>query len=231
MSPPVENNSTPFVAARWNFEGVLDGITPDSSENENHLTVAGGVSQEFGWVDMGVLAFNGVDGHASTDSVPIDTTVGFTLAGWFRSHEMPGEFVTAFGVTGERESAVTLRFLPCPGQYGWGEWEVSLTDSDGEDAVVTRLSASEFPSEVGYWVHVAVVYDRSARALRLYVNGERTAELDFASTPFPPTFRANGSFQVGRSLNNGERGECWPGTRWGRPKIFRDEVSRQGLVR
>ncbi|GAB3111164.1 hypothetical protein GCM10027160_12150 [Streptomyces calidiresistens] len=210
MSPPVEDNPPAAVAARWNFEELVDGITPDSSPNGHHLTVVGGELEEFGWVDDRALLLNGVDGHASTDSVPIDTTKGFSVTGFFRSRGLGDEPATVLSVVGERESAVTVRFLPHPEEYSWGEWEVSLTDSDGDDAVTTRFVASDFPSDPSYWTHVAVVYDRSGGALRLYVDSYPT-EIDLSSAPTFPAFGEVSSVQIGRSLRNGEWGEYWPG--------------------
>ncbi|WP_078900082.1 LamG-like jellyroll fold domain-containing protein [Streptomyces sp. SBT349] len=210
----------PLVGSRWQFDDAGAGTTPDSSSAGNPLGLQGGAALGPGAVDSGSLLLDGVDDHAATTTVPVDTTASFTVAGWARAAAVPEGGATAFSAGGEHHSAVSVRFVPDPEEEGWGTWQLVMPDADTSEASVTRVDNALF-YDVREWNHLTVVYDGFRREAELYVNGvlAETSCLEgeddscgsSSSAENVLTFEADDSLQVGRTRAGGAWGEYWPG--------------------
>jgi hypothetical protein len=210
----------PVVASRWQFDETATGTTPDSSTAGYPLTLQGNALIGPGWVDSGALVLDGVDDHASTATVPVDTTASFTVAGWAQAAAVPQGGATVVSAGGAHHSALSVRFVPDAEAPGWGTWELVMPDEDASTATVTRVS-HPWPFYVTDWAHVAVVYDGFRREAELYVNGHLIdtpcldgEEGDCGGTSRAEnvlSFEATESLEVGRRRANGGWGEFWPG--------------------
>ncbi|WP_049567707.1 LamG-like jellyroll fold domain-containing protein [Streptomyces sp. SBT349] len=214
----------PLVGARWQFDevtGTAPALTPDSSDSANALTLRGDPAVGPGWIDSGALVLDGVDDHAETTEVPVDTTTSFTAAAWVQAAAVPEEGVTLFSAAGTQRSAFSVRFVPAADEPSWGRWEVTVPDADTATASVVSV-ANPRPYDPLEWNHVAVVYDGFRREVELYVNGLRVEVpcSDEAQSACGGmswggnvlSFRAGHSLQVGRSRTAGAWDEYWPGS-------------------
>ncbi|WP_159029900.1 LamG domain-containing protein [Streptomyces marincola] len=198
----------PVSTGRWQFEqaeGSPPDSTPDSSGAGTPLTLNGGAAIGPGWVDQGALVLDGVDDHAETTTVPVDTSAGFSVAGWAQAATVPEEAVTVFSAAGQHGSAFAVRFVPEPEDPGWGKWQITMADADSASANVVMVTSPMY-YDVLEWNHLALVHDGFRRELTLYVNGQRA---DGSGNVL--SFRADHSLQVGRSRSEGQWGEYWPG--------------------
>lgn len=221
----------PLLKSRWMFEESTTGspaTTPDDSAERNTMTLHGGARIGMGWVDFGGLELDGVDDHAATSTVPVDTSASFTVTAWAQAATIPGDGVSLMSAEGANESAFNVRFAPdTRDPAGPGRWELVLRDKDGSDATVQQVANSEF-WDVRDWNHLAVVYDGFAKQVRLYVNGllqevacgdaDGDGDADDSScedliswAEDTLTFKAGKSFQVGRAKTGGGWGEYFPG--------------------
>ncbi|RBM04650.1 LamG-like jellyroll fold domain-containing protein [Streptomyces sp. PT12] len=215
----------PQVAARWQFDGTTGTapvLTPDASEANNPLTMRGDAAVGPGWIDTGALVLDGVDDHAETVTVPVDTTASFTVGGWVQAAAVPEEGVTLFSAAGTHHSAFAVRFVPAEAEPGWGQWEITVPDGDAAGATVVRVANPRYYDALD-WNHVAVVYDGFRREIELYVNGLRVedacpdegAPADCGGASWSDnvlSFRAGHSLQVGRTRTAGAWDEYWPGS-------------------
>ncbi|MCQ6555765.1 DNRLRE domain-containing protein [Streptomyces sp. C10-9-1] len=217
----------PLVKSRWTFEetaGTAPVTTPDSAPGGSALTLNGGAAKsDSGFIDFGSLELDGVDGHASTATVPVDTSASYTVTAWAQAAALPEGGVSLVSAEGATQSAFSIRFVPDANDPdGLGHWELALPDRDAADTSVVRVANSEF-YDARDWNHLAVVYDGFAKQARLYVNGilqqaacgDGTAEAECRNraswSENTLTFKAARSLQIGRAKVNGAWGEHFPG--------------------
>ncbi|MEE1941934.1 LamG-like jellyroll fold domain-containing protein [Streptomyces sp. TRM 70361] len=223
----------PLVKGRWMFEetaGTAPVTTPDDSAEGNPMTLHGGARTGTGWIDLGGLELDGVDDHAATGTVPVDTGASFTVTAWARAAAVPGNGpVTVLSAEGGRNSAFAVRYLPgADGSPASGHWRITMPGEDDEAAPATEVDHHLY-GDVTSWQHLALVYDGFAKRLSLYVNGEleetacADAEGDGSADDAQCTeraswaenalsFTAGRTLQVGRVKTAGSWGEYWPGT-------------------
>ncbi|MEW2065433.1 LamG domain-containing protein [Streptomyces sp. NPDC007346] len=212
----------PLVKSRWNFEETTPGTpagTPDSSKENNHLSLYGAAQLGMGWVDDSGLQLNGTDAYAATARMPVDTSTSFTMTAWAQAAATPDHDMTVLSAGGATRSALEVRYRPDPADpNGLGSWQLALPDKDNAAATVKQLSNTEF-FDVRNWNHIAVVYDGFAKEASLYVNGflQEVACRDADGDGNPDesgcqdliawaddvlTFKATKSLQVGRAQSD-----------------------------
>ncbi len=213
----------PVVAGHWQFEQAAGTpvATPDSSGAGSPLTLHGDAAIGQGWIDSGALVLDGVDDHAQTTTVPVDTGASFSVGGWAQAAAVPQDGVTLLSAAGQQGSAFAVRFVPEPAEPGWGRWEITVPDADSAAATVVRVTNPTY-YDVLEWNHVALVYDGFRREAELYVNGQRVEDGcadegdescgGTSRSENVLTFRAGHSLQVGRARRDGAWGEHWPGS-------------------
>ncbi|WP_175465062.1 MULTISPECIES: LamG-like jellyroll fold domain-containing protein [unclassified Streptomyces] len=216
----------PLVKSRWNFEETTSGTpatTPDSSVENNHLSLYGAAELGMGMVDNNSLQLNGTDTYAATSKMPVDTATSFTMTAWAQAAALPDHDMAVLSAGGAARSALEVRFHPDPADpEGLGRFALVLPDKDSTSAGVKELSSTEF-SDVRDWNHIAVVYDGFAKSASLYVNGnlqeiacddangDGTADESgcqdlIAWADDVLTFKATGAIQVGRSQGDSQGG-------------------------
>ncbi|MFJ1914840.1 LamG-like jellyroll fold domain-containing protein [Streptomyces sp. NPDC088147] len=221
----------PVVKGRWKFEDVTEttpATTPDDSAQGNTMTLQGGAKPGYGFVDLGGVELNGVDGYAATARMPVDTSGSFTVTAWAQASSTPSGERALVSADGRRTSAFAVRYVPdASDREGLGRWRLSLPDQDADTAVVAEADNGNF-NDVRDWNHLAVVYDGFTKQLRLYVNGNleevacSDADSDGASddagcadlVPWAEnalSFQAPGALQVGRAKKDGTFGGYFPG--------------------
>lgn len=217
----------PLVKGRWMFEEQSSGTpvtSPDASTGGRAMTLSGGAELGAGWIGDHGLQLDGVNGYASTTSIPVDTSASFTVTAWAQAAAVPGRNAAVVSGEGTNQSAFDLRFVPdAQNPEGLGRWELAVPDKDSTDAALKLVSNTEFYAATD-WNHLAVAYDGFSKEARLYVNGvlqevackdedgDGTADesgctdlLAWAEDVL--AFKAGKSFQVGRS----KAGEYFPG--------------------
>ncbi|MFI1950926.1 LamG-like jellyroll fold domain-containing protein [Streptomyces xinghaiensis] len=219
----------PLIKGRWMFEESEGGNTPDDSPENNPMTLHGGAAPGMGFVDFGGLELDGVDDHAATSTVPVDTSASFTVTAWAQAAAMPDDGVALVSAAGGEESAFSVRYVPDSGGTGEspGRWQLAMPSRDAADASFARVDHGEF-HDVREWNHLAVVYDGFSKQARLYVNGSlletSCADADGDGEADDPgcadlvpwaedvlSFQATDSLQVGRARVDGSWGEYFPG--------------------
>ncbi|MDT0319206.1 LamG domain-containing protein [Streptomyces millisiae] len=208
------------VAGRWMFESTESGVTPDDSVRANPLILGGDASIGPGWIDYNALVLDGVDDHAFTDTIPVDTSDSFTVGVWAQAAEVASEGMTLVSGPGANNSAFRLRFEPDPEREGHGQWEAVLPAADAAGTTEVRVANSQF-LDVRDWNHIVLSYDAPRRQARLYVNGH-LQQLPCDDPGTDPcgrswadgvmTYEAAGSLEVGRTGVGGSWGEHWAGS-------------------
>ncbi|MGA5303208.1 LamG-like jellyroll fold domain-containing protein [Nucisporomicrobium flavum] len=142
---------------------------------------------------------NGTTSQLTTGTPVVDTTKSFGVAGWVRLNAMPTTdgYVAAQDGAGPAAFGLGVKWDSAASAYRWAFF---MKDTDVQTAT-TRVA---FPAtaltaaDVGRWTHVAGSYDKEAKKIRLYLNGELAGEADRTASPW-----ASGRFVIGRAQNAG----------------------------
>ncbi|WP_214409288.1 LamG-like jellyroll fold domain-containing protein [Sphaerisporangium fuscum] len=154
-----------------------------------------------GKVGKGLTLDGYAGGYAATDLPVVDTTKGFTVSAWVRLRKNDA-FYNVLAQDASTQSGFQLGVNPAPASW---VFKTPANDVKGGSGPWTGAIAPT-PPELNTWTHLTGVYDASAKALRLYVNGVKAAE-----TPVASVLDARGAFQIGRSLFDGGYANNWPG--------------------
>ncbi|WP_189115605.1 LamG domain-containing protein [Pilimelia terevasa] len=128
------------------------------------------------------VGFNGSTDHGHTGA-GVDSTGGFSVAGWVRATDTRRDFTIVSQNGGTRSGL----FLGARG----GRW---VFGHDLADAPNAETVAAAGGTVTDTWTHLAGVYNPTERTLRLYVNGEQVAE----HTEVQISWNASADLQVGR---------------------------------
>ena len=139
------------------------------------------------------LVFNGFS-SATTKASLVNTNEDFSVSAWVRLTDADDRRI----VISQDGSSVSGFYL----QYSSGHdaWTFVRPSHDSPQASPIRAVALQ-PARIGYWQHLAGVYDAWAGQLRLYVDGRRAG-----TKPFRGGWHAAGPFVVGRGLFDGPVG-------------------------
>ncbi|WP_435243551.1 LamG-like jellyroll fold domain-containing protein [Streptomyces cucumeris] len=221
-----------LVKGRWTFEKTSGTsgsplTTPDASASGNTMTLHGGAKVGPGWVDGGV-SLDGIDDHATTSTVPVDTSASFTVTAWAQAAAVPKNGVTLLSAPGAQRDAFAVRYVPgADPDSDPGRWRIAMPAADKNDADLAQAENSQFSGATD-WTHLALVYDGFAKQLKLYVNGELQEDacpdadgdgeaddsgcadqISWAENAL--SFKATQPLQLGRAKAGNGWGEYWPG--------------------
>ncbi|MET8148291.1 LamG domain-containing protein [Actinoplanes sp. NPDC049668] len=191
---PVNSGSGPLD----DRQPVLNGNTPLTESNVAWTSESRAIGGQ-------AATFGGNSQATTTDSV-LDTTESFSVAAWVRLSAMPGDL----GVV-TQDGTQTVGFGLGTRQVGsplTPRWSFAMKDTDAQSALTqAAYSATAITSaDIGRWTHIAGVYDKEAKQVRLYVNGVLSAEAARTATPW-----ASGKLGVGRYLTGGLLGNWFKG--------------------
>ncbi|MFC4336786.1 LamG domain-containing protein [Salininema proteolyticum] len=158
--------SAPERLAYWDLGADLQGA---DSWNDHDLTF----SSEPEWtfdrflICDGSYRLNGTSYGSTADSV-IDTTESFTAMTWVRLDSAAAD-QTVLSQAGTDSDLFDLSFSATD-----RAWSFSMPHNDRDDAHRHRAVSPE-PVDEQVWYHLAAVYDRENREIRLYVDGAPVA--------------------------------------------------------
>ncbi|WP_159074354.1 LamG domain-containing protein [Streptomyces dioscori] len=150
-------------------------------------------------VGDGHLVLDGDGDFAAADGPVVDTGDSFSLSAHVRidsaAQDRP---MTVLSLPGEDGSVAVVRYSGASQQ-----WQVTLTDSDGER---TTLTADDSWASPDYDHHLSLVYDDAADEILLYADGTVSARASYR-----PGWTARTGIEVGRSRVDGGWGEYLQG--------------------
>ncbi|MDP2710198.1 MAG: LamG-like jellyroll fold domain-containing protein, partial [Solirubrobacteraceae bacterium] len=167
--------ATPGLLSYWRL-GETSGTTASDAKGGRHGTYLNGVALGAEGALVGdantAASFDGVNDSVTVPALP--SSVDFTVEGWQNLTGATNN-TTLYGKTGN------MRIMPRPSGVYVGVW------AGGE-----RIIQAVTPSNVGVWVHWAVV--RSGASLRVYRNGIEVG----ARTDLPATTAVDLTGDIGR---------------------------------
>ena len=152
----------PSIVAWWNFDDGPGPTAFDSSGNESHGSLVGGVQ----WVPMetgGAMEFDGSSGHITipfSESLRVINQGDFTLTAWFKPDEIPTEYKVV---------------LQQGDLNGMGRtWLLVHQSNEIRSSLGGSPNQSGFAIEGGIWYHAAVVVTEQGATdtIQIYVNGQ-----------------------------------------------------------
>lgn len=184
--------------AMLDFYRFDDGTGRDYGWRADDAAVTGGVTAVPG-ISGQALAFDGSTGSATTPVRAVVMADSFTVSAWARL-STKDRVGTVVGQDGQRASGFVLRYQPQADRWMFGG------PARDDDAAGWSYAVSAHPPAVDQWTHLTGVYDRAARELRLYVDGELSGTRSDVDLP-----NANGGLSLGRGLYHGTRTDYFPG--------------------
>lgn len=164
------------IAADWTFDTVTGTTTPDSSGNNNTGTLVNGPTSVAGLVGNG-LQFNGSSQSVTAaDSASLDVAAGsFSAAAWVKP-----------------AANTAARILnKWDGAKGW-IMDINATTGGAASAGFIRAKMNDGTTNIDYsvngpvptgaWTHIAIIVDRTAKQLKLFVNGAQVGTTQDIST-------------------------------------------------
>lgn len=188
---------------KWQFdEGVGTNAADSVGGKAGTLTNATYAPGRLG----NAASFNGTNAEVSTGAV-VRTDQNFTVSAWVK---LPGGCTAnckrvAVSQDGEHNSKFRLGFLK--DRDHMGNWVFEMTEDDTDATRVTVAAVSAQVEDFTGWVHLVGVYDRAAKQVLLYVEGNRVGEGVVNST-----WQANGGLQIGRAKLRSAPAERWTGS-------------------
>ncbi|MFD8500618.1 LamG domain-containing protein [Amycolatopsis sp. NPDC059657] len=187
------------------------GTAGGDSAGTKQATLTGGAGFTAGRVGN-AIRLDGTDDAAATAGVDVRTDSSFTVSSWVRLDgndcdidTTPRCMLSAVSLDGggSRPSS-KFRLGHVTDDAGhMGNWVFEMPEEDG---TVTKAALEVIPGELNAWVHLVGVYDVSAKAIFLYVNGTRKDD----GTLLNP-WQATGGLQIGRGRDGGAYAGYWKG--------------------
>ena len=194
--------SLPAPVGAWSFDEGTGTESADLSGNGHPAVFVGGATWGDGIDGLG-LALDGKTGYADVGVTLVDTTKSLSVVSWV-------EFTTVDAwATAVSEDDVTgsLFGLKLRGDNNQFDFDVETSDVMNPGFQVAQSTGT---AQLSAWVHLAGIYDASAKApvLKIYVNGV----LGATTAVNQPLVAASGHFVIGRGLYNGVSGSFLQGT-------------------
>ncbi|WP_409057016.1 LamG-like jellyroll fold domain-containing protein [Streptomyces sp. SYP-A7185] len=181
----------PLQLAYWDMDEAVGGSIPDRSGGSG-LALHGGASvyQPDDSCDIGTdpdctavdqplwgdghLALSGTAAYANRPGGLLKSKASFTVAARARlAAPNPTVDETVLSLPGAATSAALVRY-----DRDSRRWQLSLTEKDAKDAVVTNaVAAGVQPASDGDGDHLALSYNALFGEVRLFVNGQWTGEV------------------------------------------------------
>ncbi|MEU0808809.1 LamG domain-containing protein [Streptomyces sp. NPDC005970] len=186
----------PHQVAYWSLESATGGVAPDMDPKRPDESAGTGISLRGGasiytpadpGCDPGMdpdcvvdpnayalsgnghLALNGTSAFADRAAGLLASEDSFSITARARlsSLDTAGNH-TVLSLSGQFARAAVVRYSPFTQR-----WELAVTSRDDSGAAVsTARAVGTYPSDENFGDHLALVYDATAREVRLYVNGE-----------------------------------------------------------
>ncbi|NEE30883.1 LamG domain-containing protein, partial [Streptomyces sp. SID7982] len=180
---------------RWDFRNA--GTHPvDTSSFARTGTYHGHVD----WSDDrdGSVRFDG-GSFVKTSQAVLDTSRSFTVSAWVRPASAD-RALTVAGQDGNNISGFFLQYTPDDDR-----WRLAMGRQDSSEADEDEVLSAGRPA-TGAWQHLTGVFDAGKRQIRLYVDGRLQG-----TAPHTSSWKAGGSFTVGRGLWQGEEADEYQG--------------------
>ncbi len=210
---------TPSSRGHWSLETATDGTSPERNGGAP-LKLGSGASiyrvpdgSCLPWLDPdcvpvpealvgeGHLALDGRTGHATAQGPVVDTSDSFTIGVVVRlADREPERPMTVLSLPGEHTDAFKVRYLP--EQHAWQLVMPHKDQRGAPETVVARFARADGRDGTGH--RVAVVYDDATDKVRLYVDGQTSAD---ATADLPNGWRGSGALQIGRARTGDGWGE------------------------
>ncbi|MGI5525834.1 LamG domain-containing protein [Micromonospora sp. CA-259024] len=151
----------------------------------------------------------GTQGWLSAAGTGLDTSGSFSVAAWVKR---PAAACTgnqsAVSIDGSNTSAFRLTY-----DCATAKWHLRVANLDQTVPLLADASAST-PAPDGKWVHLAGVWDETEQRVRLFVNGQRVADVTPDATWLSTRgggWKATGQLAVGRDRASGVPGNGFTG--------------------
>ncbi|MEV6242972.1 LamG-like jellyroll fold domain-containing protein [Lentzea sp. NPDC051838] len=150
------------------------------------------------------VSFTG-NGAVTTDAKP-RTDQNFTVSAWVKLPAGCSSTCRQVAVSqdGENNSKFRLGFIK--DRQNLGNWYFEMPEDDTPATTITKAAVSAELADYNTWVHLVGVYDRSAKRLLLYVNGNRMGEGALNSA-----WEAKHGITIGRAKLGGDA-QWWTGS-------------------
>ena len=198
---------------KWALNG--DGTDTGSG---NHTLATSGIAwtSDARVIGASAATLDGVSSSANTSANVTPTNTSFGVSAWVRPQHLTGTatdgFMTAVSESGTATSAFQLQYrYSYPSAPGSWCFTMRATDTDPGPSLVLACTpiaslCDNATATKCNWALLSGVYDASASAIRLYVNGVLKA-----TTPYSPTWTAAGPLVIGTRLASGVQTDNWRG--------------------
>ncbi len=187
--------------AQWSFEGD----TKDrASLGDRDGTLNGAAKYAPGAIGLGLQ----LDGAQPTTNMTAPNTVrtdaSFSVSAWVKPQPTRAGQVMAIASQDGAQNSSGFYL-----QYRDNKWAMLMVHNGTATNPPGTLALASAPAQVDRWSHVTGVYDRSAKVIRLYVNGVRVAEQALPADFVP--WNATGPLVVGRQKCGADSCDPWSG--------------------
>lgn len=191
-------------AGQWKFDENTGTAAGNNVPGGTPMTLQSGAKFAAGAVGSG-LQLDGVDDTARTGESVLRTDQSFAVTAWVKQ-DKAGPENTAFKVLSQDADGKSGFFLSQRLVNGVGRWEVHAPASNDTPTVPGAMARSSMPSKLNTWTHLAGVFDRPGKQIKLYVNGVLAD-----TAPWNSYNASSGSLMVGVGRWNGILNGYWPG--------------------
>jgi hypothetical protein len=172
LSVTVKNDTIPLnagLSAHWTFDTEFNGVSLDTSGNNNAATLIGGAALSAGKYSTALLLDN-INEYASVPhSQTLQLSNAFSITLWVKHSALPAAGQFSFYLEKGRDDHDNFAVGVNDAQRTFIEFE----DTTGS---YNYFSASSRPIPLGAWTHVAVVIDPRAQLINFYIDGQNAGQ-------------------------------------------------------
>ncbi|MGX7824616.1 LamG domain-containing protein [Actinokineospora sp. 24-640] len=188
------------------------GATSGDTAGSRQAALGGGAAFAPGRVGNAVR-LDGVDDVVTTEAVDVRTDASFTVSAWVNLESKDCDFdatsvcmrsAVALDGGGTEPSSKFRLGHRMDDQGNDGKWVFEMPEDDGW---ITDAAIAVRPDQLNSWVHLTGVYNASAKAIYLYVNGNYEDD----GTLVKP-WQGTGGLTIGHGWRNGATHRFWHGS-------------------
>ncbi|MBB6037841.1 LamG domain-containing protein [Phytomonospora endophytica] len=186
------------LEGRWRLEGKDASIGNDNSGKDHHFLREGTTSFTDGYncadSDSAMEMFG--TGSAATSGPVIATDESFTVTAWVRLDTLDTS-ATYVSAAGHHNTGFRLQYDAVNKRF-----QFVMTSADAPSSATGftwSIARGTAQPQVGYWYHLAGVFDLHAGKMHLYVSGDKAASTDGPASPW----RAEGPLVLGATATIG----------------------------
>jgi hypothetical protein len=191
-------------AGHWKFDEGIGTTAGNNVPGGTPMTLKSGAKFVPGAVGRAVQ-LDGVDDIAQTGESVLHTDQSFAVTAWVKQ-DREGNENQVFTVLSQDADPKSGFFLSQRKVNGVGRWELLAPESKDDPSAPPAQALSSMRSALNTWTHLAGVFDRPGKQIRLYVNGEPAA-----TVPWNSYNASSGPLVVGRGMWTGVANAFWPG--------------------